>query len=85
MRRAHLSIVAVVLTVIVVISAASLIGQDSASVKDRAAPSQVQQPNAKLADLRREGLTKILRGMRAHGARPEQIANVERELASLPG
>lgn len=32
---------------------------------------------------RREGLEKILSGMRAHGARPEQIANIESKLDRL--
>jgi hypothetical protein len=43
------------------------------------------ESNAGLIELRREGLTKILSGMREYGARPEQIANVERMLAALPG
>lgn len=80
-----LIIVGLIGVAIAVPAAVWLGGSESGSDRVQSEPNRTDTTAARFVEMRREGLTRILDGMRAHGAGPEQIASVESRLDALDG
>ena len=80
-----LIIVGLIAVAIAVPAAVWLGGSDSGSNGVQSEPSRTDTTATRFVEMRREGLTHSLDGMRAHGAGPDQIANVESQLGALDG